>query len=99
MNGGPERIDSLPLEDVAITGVLREVSSVGIVSIKHHIIPSLDYVSGLIHFFSGDLGETARHLAQYTVVHCDHNNISQEEQDRIVHWIWNTVWNNSGLTF
>ena len=96
VNEGLERTGSLPLEDVAITGVLRELSSVGIVSIKHHIIPSLDYVYSLIHFFSGDLEETARHLTEYSVVVCNHHNISQEEQDRIVHWIWNTVWNKSG---
>ena len=91
---GIEKV-SLTLEDVAITGVLRELADVGIVSIKHHIIPSLDYVYGLIKFFGEDLEECVKHLEEYAVVHKQfHNvkNVTKDDEDRIGNWMWKNVW-------
>jgi hypothetical protein len=88
---------AIPLEDVAITGVLREFSGARIVSIKQHIVPSLDYVYGLIKFFGEDLEECVKHLAEYSVVHKQfHNvkNVSKDEEERIGNWIWRKVWKN-----
>ena len=86
---------AIPLEDVAITGVLRELSGTGIVSIKQNMVPTLDYVYGLIKFFGNDLEECVKHLAEYSVVHLQfHNvkNVSSEEETRIENWIWTKVW-------
>ena len=91
---GVDKID-IPLEDVAITGVLRELSGADIVSIKQHVVPSLDYVHGLIHFFGSDMAATAHHLAEYSALHCQvtqAGNISKQEQERIVNWVWTSVW-------
>ena len=89
---------SIPLEDVVITGVLREYAGAEIVSIQEHMVPSLDYVYRLLNFFEEDLEESGKHLAGYLVVHKQfHNvkNVSKEIEDRIANWIWKKVWKNT----
>ena len=97
VNAGLDKMVSVPLEDVAITGVLRQIAGADIVSIKDHMVPSLDFVYGLIQFFSGDLDECVKHVAEYSVIHCQLNNvknITKEEEERMVNWIWTSVWKN-----
>ena len=76
-------------------GVLRDLSGTEIVSIKQHIIPSLDYVIGLIEFFGDELNASAKHVAEYSVVHCQFHNVknaSKGKEETIGNWIWTNAW-------
>lgn len=94
VNEGLNKVE-IPLEDAAITGVLRDLSGTEIVSIKQHIIPSLDYVVGLIEFFGDELNASAKHVAEYSVVHCQFHNVknaSKGKEETIGNWIWTNAW-------